>query len=83
MYKLPKLTLIFCLMNNEFRNFLFLYFRFGVVFVVDGDIQDKAEDNIGAALVRAFSFIKADKDIKAAFKFITKVILFCSFKSLK
>eukprot|EP00111_Clytia_hemisphaerica_P002468 TCONS_00007064-protein len=47
--------------------------RFGVVFVADGKVTDKPDENVGAALMRAFSFIKSDKDVKSAFSFIMKL----------
>ena len=50
-----------------------LYCSFGVVFVAPGDQKDEPTSNAGAALLRAFSFIKSDKDNKEAFNFLTKV----------
>jgi len=47
--------------------------RFGMVFVVDGSIKDSPEENVGAAIVRAFSFIKSDKNGNEAFSFLTKL----------
>lgn len=45
--------------------------RFGVVLVADGSPKDEAETNAGAAITRAFSFIKSDKGLQDAFRFLT------------
>ncbi|XP_065644022.1 UDP-glucose:glycoprotein glucosyltransferase 1 isoform X2 [Hydra vulgaris] len=45
--------------------------RFGVIFVTKAGLSDKAEDDASAGLLRAFSFIKSDKNIKDAFKWLS------------
>lgn len=47
--------------------------RFGVLFVSDGSPEDDGMNDAGVALVRAFSFIKAEKGTKEAFDFVTEV----------
>eukprot|EP00795_Rhopilema_esculentum_P016307 gene16307-7694_t len=47
--------------------------RFGVLFVAKGSPSDDGMTNAPVALMRAFSFIKSEKDVKQAFDFIIEV----------
>ena len=55
---------------------LHIIHRFGVLFVSDGSPDDDGSSNAGVALVRAFSFIKAEKTTKEAFDFVTEVQIY-------
>ena len=47
--------------------------RFGLLFVVNGSPKDTFGENVGAGIVRAFSFIKSDKGLSDAFRFLNKL----------
>ena len=51
---------------------LLLFYRFGIVLVVDEPEDSNGRTNVAVGLARAFYFIKNDENSESAFKFLSQ-----------